>query len=182
MLSQSILTNIKINLNMEIWKNIENENYYQVSNLGNVRSLNYKNTGLTKILKQSNHEDGYKIISIYINKIRKTVRIHRLVANAFIENSCNKSEVNHINGIKDDNRVENLEWCTHSENIKHSYKIGLQKGLKRTNNPNSKITEKQINEIINSNLTQKELGKIYNISQTQVSYVIRREKKLSYGV
>ncbi len=167
---------------MENWKEIKNGNYYQISNLGNVRSLNYKNTGLTKILKQSNHKDGYKIISIYFNKIRKTVRIHRLVANAFIENTYNKSEVNHINGIKDDNRVENLEWCTHSENIIHSYKIGLQVGLKRTNNPNSKITEKQINEIVNSSLTQRELGKIYNITQSNISYIIRREKNLSYGI
>ena len=167
---------------MENWKEIKNGNYYQISNLGNVRSLNYKNTGLTKILKQSNHKDGYKIISIYFNKIRKTVRIHRLVANAFIENIYNKSEVNHINGIKDDNRVENLEWCTHSENIIHSYKMGLQVGLKRTNNPNSKITEKQINEIVNSSLTQRELAKIYNITQSNVSYIIRREKNLSYGI
>ncbi len=115
---------------MEKWKDIEGyEGYYQVSNLGNVKSLGrYVNNPhggkryiRERILKPFNKK-GY----LYVDLLKiKQHRIHRLVAAAFIDNKDDSAEVNHINGIKNDNRVENLEWCTRSENMKHSYKTGL---------------------------------------------------------
>lgn len=85
-----------------------------------------KNFKTDKILKPMNHSAGYLAICLYENKKPKRFLIHRLVANAFLPNPENKKEVNHINGNKKDNRLENLEWCTSSENRLHSYKHGLQ--------------------------------------------------------
>ena len=91
---------------------------YFISNLGNVK--NSRGT----ILKQTTCKKGYKKISI--GNPRKSYKVHRLVALMFIENELNKSQVNHINGIKNDNRVENLEWMTNRENCIHAWENGFK--------------------------------------------------------
>lgn len=100
----------------EVWKDI-NE-YYQISNFGNVRSCYH---GHWRMLKLSLVRDGYLKASIKLGGKQRSCFVHRLVAEAFIQNIDGKSFVNHKNGVKTDNRVENLEWCTCSENIKHAY-------------------------------------------------------------
>lgn len=105
----------------EIWKDIKGyEGLYQVSNLGRVKSLNYMKTGKEKILKPVSTPDGYLKVNLYSGKCC-TKRIHRLVAEAFIE--IPKLEVNHLNGNKEDNTIENLEWCTHPENERYSWNV-----------------------------------------------------------
>lgn len=116
---------------MEIWKPIPDwEKYYEVSTLGRVRSLNrVVNTkgGRTKIHKgivlAYGNSNGYRTVRLRLMTIDQTRLVHRLVAFAFIKQIKGKKHVNHINGIKTDNRVENLEWCTPSENEKHSYRV-----------------------------------------------------------
>ena len=106
---------------MEIWKDIEDyEGIYQISNLGNVKSLNYRGTKQERLLKLIPNKIGYINVQLCKNGIVKPFYVHRLVAIAFLNKDNNKNEVNHINMVKTDNRVENLEWCTKSENIIHS--------------------------------------------------------------
>lgn len=101
-----------------VWKKIKEFPNYSVSDEGEVR-----NDLSGRMLTIFNNSSGYKVVHISSDKSKKTVRVHRLVAQAFIANPQKKSCVNHINGNRGDNRVENLEWCTHSENNAHSYRV-----------------------------------------------------------
>lgn len=110
----------------EIWKNIDDYNgLYQVSNLGNVLSINWNNTNSTKLLTPYIH-GGYLRVGIRTNKCLKNYMIHRLVAKAFIPNPLNKPQINHIDGNKLNNRVDNLEWVTAQENTQHAIKHNLR--------------------------------------------------------
>lgn len=105
----------------EIWKDIKNyENLYQVSNLGNVRSLKYNHTNETKLLTPENNW-GYLRYQLK----GKHYRAHKLVAMTFIPNPNKLTQINHIDGNKHNNRVENLEWCTAKENTNHALQNGL---------------------------------------------------------
>lgn len=113
----------------EIWKAIKGYNgIYQASNFGRIRSVPHTTKdilgrvrnfdGKIKTLKKA--KNGYLQVSLLKDK---TVEVHRLIAETFIPKKSKKLDVNHKNGIKTDNRVENLEWCSRSENILHSYNV-----------------------------------------------------------
>ena len=105
------------NQEQEIWKDIEEfKGFYQVSSLGRVRRISNKKYF---IRKPSLNIYGYYQVRLSKRNNVKTRLVHRLVALAFIPNKLNKSEINHKNAIKTDNRVENLEWCTRQENQEH---------------------------------------------------------------
>lgn len=125
-----------------------------MSNLGNVKSLeyvdtinDYKKNRIYKrkkkecILKPFSSKIGYLEVTLVKNKKRKSVKIHRIVAMTFLEKVKGKNYVNHIDGNKENNSAENLEWCTPSENTKHAFKMGLIR--KRGKAKKQVIQEKQ---------------------------------------
>jgi hypothetical protein len=111
----------------EIWKDIKGyEGLYQVSNLGRVKTLKKKYSEGEKHRKIRLDRNGYLTVSLSKNGKQNTMKVHRLVAIAFIVNSENKPFVNHLDGVKNNNIVDNLEWVTASENVKHAFRIGLK--------------------------------------------------------
>ena len=104
----------------EIWKDIEGyKGLYQVSSLGRVKSLNYHRTGAERVLRAGKERNGYLKVTLFKDGKMKRHFVHRLVAQAFLDNPLSLPEVNHINEIKDDNRVENLELCDRRYNINY---------------------------------------------------------------
>lgn len=132
---------------LEQWKTISNASNYEVSNLGNVRNKTTK-----YILKGRITKSGYLQVSIKLDETQKFTNqyIHRLVALYWIENPQQKKEVNHIDGNKENNNVDNLEWVTASENQKHRHSIGINKTSNRRVGKYSKEGEliKEYNSII----------------------------------
>lgn len=149
-----------------LWKGIKGyEGKYQVSNIGEVRSLNYNHTGKAKKLKQGTDKDGYKTVGLCNNGKEKFYKVHRLVANTFIPNPNNLPQVNHINEVKDDNRVSNLEWC----DCKYNNNYG-----NRTSKASKKTICLNTGEIFNS---VREAGRKYNIVPTSITKCCRGEYK-----
>lgn len=130
---------------MEIWKDIEGyEGQYQISSLGRVKSLEritrFKNRDSIrkepeKILAYKKHHKGYVKAQLRKRDILKSYFVHRLVAQAFLPNTENKETVNHKDGDKLNNTIENLEWMSNTENMQHAYRTGIR--------DNKKLHEKQ---------------------------------------
>lgn len=158
----------QLNVIMEEWKFIPGyENMYLASNLGNVKSLQKRTRSGTRVLKSTISNAGYMLIDLVKDSKVKKHSVHRLVALSFIPNPENKSQVNHINGIKTDNRSENLEWNTRSENQLHSIEIGLRTtvGVK---NSQVKLTEDSVKLIFSDRRIYKEIAKDYNVSDVTI--------------
>lgn len=183
----------------EVWKPIWHAPRYEVSNLGRVRSLTGSDTrGHLKpgrIIKprKLRKQCHYYQLTISGSSLKsksgklKEFLVHRLVAEAFVENktNCVNAQVNHINNIKTDNRALNLEWVTPSQNIQHAIKnktlkVGEKRvGAKLTNNQVKEIREKYKNEpsYRKGGRSHACLSKLYGISQTHFSSILRGRKR-----
>ena len=159
---------------MEKFREIKDYENYLVSDQGRVFNFKFK-----KFLKPLKNQYGYFRVNLWKNGIVKTHRIHRLVALAFIPNMFGKRTVNHIDGIKTNNYVENLEWATDKENNQHAWGNGLQKPKKGIKNGNSKLSESQVLEIrklyASGNYYQKDLAKIFNVGKSLIGYIVNRK-------
>lgn len=156
-----------------IWVSINGyEGRYEVNRLGQIR-----NTKTAYILKPSKDNYGYSILTIRINGKKKTHKVHRLIAMTFIPNIYNKPQINHKNGIKADNRIDNLEWCTNRENTIHAIKTGLRKVLSGDKSPSAKLNKEQVMAIRHKYATglyyQRELAKEYGVSRGAINSIMR---------
>lgn len=156
----------------EIWKDIKGyEGLYEISNFGNIKSTRH---GKVKMLKTSTDKYGYKRINLYKNGVVKIGYIHKLVINTFIENTNNLPCINHINGIKSDNNLTNLEYCTYSHNIKEAFRLGLKKPSITTLNKRGKLS-KNSKVVYQFDLDGKFIKKWYGTRE------IERELKLNHS-
>ena len=155
---------------LEVWKSVEGYEEYEVSSFWNVMSLNYHMSWKSKLLKPGNSK-WYKKVRLSKDKISKNFSIHRLVALAFLENPENKPQVNHINGIKSDNRIDNLEFATANENMQHASKTWLQKVGRWVENPLSKplLQFSKAGEFIREFWGVSEVGRDLWINQGNIS-------------
>lgn len=175
---------------MKIWKDIPGlSGFYQVSNSGEIRSTGrtlvtnnqhgfFKKTIRQKILSQHIRK-GYMCITI----LGKKYSVHRLVAESFIPNPENKPQVNHKNGIKTDNRVENLEWVTAKENTEHAIKIGINKIKRGHDHPNSKPVGliSSSGEVVKVFATFREAAAALGLHETSVLRVCKGRYKTAGG-
>ena len=158
------------NLDGEIWRDIAGyEGHYQVSTFGRIKS--FKN-GKVRILKPFLQGD-YIYIELHKDRKGKTMLVHRLVAEAFLPNPDAKPEVNHIDSVKLNNYVNNIEWCTHEENIQHAFATGLEKANRGEDSACAKLTNEQARYIRENpdNLTGIELAKKLDVPPTTISAI-----------
>ena len=167
----------------EIWRDIEGyEGLYQVSNKSNIKALEKKVLGIKdsnrklkeRLKKKSISKIGYEIVLLHKDGKYKTFYVHRLVAKAFIPNPNNYSVINHLDGNKANNNLENLEWCSISRNVKHGYETGL----------NSKCRAVKCIELNKSFYGESEASRFLfgdNHAQSTIGAAARGEKKSAYG-
>jgi hypothetical protein len=171
----------------EIWKSlkeiVEYGDYYEVSNMGNVRSVdrmvdNRKGVYLKKgsDLKQTPSSKGYLNVGLHFDGKIKRYRVHKLVAMVFIPNPEEKPFVNHIDGNKENNCVSNLEWCTHKENVQHSFETSLNP-TKGEGNIHAKLTEHDVVEIRKlyktGEYTHRQLAQMFNVNHSSIGTLLR---------
>lgn len=170
----------------EIWKDIPGyEGRYQISDSGKVKSLarvsksKYPggNPVKMRILKSTINPGGYEVVILCKDAKTKCIGIHRLIATAFIPTINGKDHINHKNGNRLDNTIENLEWCTNQENQTHSWKHNSRQPLRGENNGHAKIKPEDVVEIRrlrSEGYTYIEIGKRFNLSRPSVQDIIYR--------
>lgn len=163
----------------ELWKPLLEYKGIEVSSIGRIRkaaNVRRKERILTDFPKD---RDGYCRCSVQrLDGTWTSQPVHRLVAKAFIDNPNNKTQVNHINGIRTDNRVENLEWVTPKENVIHSFKYGVRKACKEVPK-NTVLTDFQIAQIdtLRTLYTVKKISKLFNIEYQTLKNIIHKKKQ-----
>ena len=166
---------------LEEWKPVYGyEGFYEVSTEGRVRSLPRATTN-GGILKPIYSKDGYASVHLSREGHDKIKRINRLVAEAFIPNPENKPEVNHLNGIRDDNRLCNLEWATTSENNLHACRVlgrdHWSRGKKLPYKPR-KLTWEQVHAILNDTRSNREIAREYGVSHGTIGNIKKKAVEL----
>lgn len=173
---------------IEIYKWVQGyEGLYKVSNLGNVKTFNWRNAKKEAILKPATNKNGYLQVALQKDGKLKSFKVHRLVAQSFLLNLENKPQVNHKDCNKKNNRVDNLEWCTPKENTTHAIKMGvfvfqsseksINKYIKRGElNGGALLTDAKVKEIrskfIPRKYTRKMLASEYNVKESTIKDVL----------
>lgn len=163
---------------METWKEILGYGgKYEISDLGNVRSANFRLTGTSKLLRKCRNTCGYPSVTLYSGRglsDRKTVTVHSLVAAAFIGARQNGIEINHMDGNKENGSVANLEYVSSSENQKHAFRIGLN-SHRGERNKYAKLSYEKVEHIRQRaahGVNTKILAAEFNVHRTAIQRVI----------
>ena len=183
------ITDNIIDLNNEKWKILNENNNYSISNLGRI-----KNNITNVLLHPDIHNKGYYRIFIKVNNHRTTLFIHRLVAKYFVNNENGYNIVDHIDGNKLNNKIDNLEWCSASHNTKHAWQNSLivpsEKFKERASRQfiknladkqrklNNEIADNIIEIYNNKNISMKKLGALFNVSSQTVCNIIHGKRYL----
>ena len=176
---------------METWKPVVGyEGLYEVSDLGNVRSINWANTGVVKNLYLKPHTRGYLQVELAFCEKKKMFLVHRLVAEAFVPNEKNLPQVNHKDEDKTNNRADNLEWCDRSYNAKYSMDLHPERakirnydrtGKHKCRN-NKKVNQFTLNgELIKTWSNSREIFTTTGMSDWSISECCRGNRKKAYG-
>ena len=172
----------------EIWKPIQDWPSYHVSNLGRVKRIvtsSWSKSGM--ILKGHFNSDGYPCVHLVRERFNTNVSVHRLMLSAFNRPPKKGEQANHLNGIKTDNRLENLEWCSQIENIRHAVRTGLfQRGERNgtktcpesvrrgENHLRARLKTTDVIAIRLADKTQVELARIYGVSRSAINSIKNR--------
>ena len=170
----------------EIWRDIDGyEGRYQISSLGRVKTVErHKSDGRRQpeaIRKTQVDHRGYEFVLLYNGERMKRHSVHVLVARAFIDNPENKPHVNHIDGDKLNNVLENLEWATPSENQRHALRMGLAKPKRGDANKQTKVSDadiRRIREMRKAGAKLQPLADMFGISMSQVGRIVRNERRI----
>jgi hypothetical protein len=169
---EDVLEHSPLSLPNEEWRDVVGwEGLYQVSNLGRVAGLRERrDISRRRILKPVLKNAGYWQVSLQLGPEKKGCTIHRLVACAFLGSPEDRRQVNHKDGDKQNNALENLEWVTCSENMSHAAALGLVNYAVGVRNPQHKLTEDQVREIrsLRGVLSQRTLGARFGVSNTTI--------------
>lgn len=167
---------------MENWKKIPNYPLYEASSEGRLKTFNWKNKGKEAIMKPALDNGGYlRTMLKNVNGKYDTIKVHRIIAQTFLDNPLDKETVNHKNGIKTDNRLINLEWATRSENCKHAFTSRLNSNIGQ-NNPCASLTEEQVIEIranyqygkkARNGITKKQIAEKYGTTFATIKQIIQ---------
>lgn len=164
--------------NAETWRQCPSYPNYEASNMGRVRSFarNWRRDGKGRVLNPHPDRGGYKRLHITVHNKDKMIRVHRMVADAFLKRVGSKPYVNHIDGDKGNNIPGNLEWCSFKENMRHAHTTGLFSAVVGENNHLSRLTEADVLDIRNTHnlgcVTQQELADAWNVARTTIRAVV----------
>lgn len=176
----------------EIWKPINGyEGLYEVSNLGRIKSLPKVTNSVVpnkynseRILKLCYDKKGYLMVWLFKDKKRKTCKVHRLVGEAFVSNDENKPEIDHINGVKDDNRAENLRWVTSKENFHNpiTYKRNSESKTGELNHKSRSVIQLTMgNEFVKEWSCMQDIYREHGFSHSHTVQCCKGERKHAYG-
>jgi len=161
-------------------RNIKNyEGFYAITESGEIWSCKHKVRRFKgkagHFIKPWLNHNGYMVVNLFISGVRKGGRVHRLVAEAFIQNPDNKPQVNHIDGNKLNNNVANLEWCTNEENLRHGFEKGLMKGKILNYSQADEIIEKYKTGVYK----QKELALLFGVTVLTINKIINNKWRVA---
>lgn len=165
----------------EIWKSVVGyEGIYEVSNLGNVRNVNWRGLGYRN-LALARDKDGYLMVTLCNNGIQRVARVHRMVANAFIENPYNKPQVNHKDENKTNNKIDNLEWVNSFENNNHGTRNARISKSKLNTNCKSVLQLEKNGELLKEWVSISEVCRQFGYDTGLISRCCMGKKKSAYG-